>query len=186
VAKTLTRVALLFFTAAELAAFPLIPTAGAATHAETLRFASLPRGWYEGIPRDIRSDSRIVGTVGGHRLAVAPTRNGNFCLAFQRRFAGCRVRSPALIGSTYEASSASVQSVGGSVLGRAGRSLYVHYADGREAPIRLTHVGNPINASFFYIEIPRRHLVKSRRALSLELRDGRRVIDQALLPLPRN
>jgi hypothetical protein len=79
----------------------------------------------------------------------------------------------------------SVQSVGGSVLGHAGRSLYLRYADGTEKRIRLTHIGSPINASFFYIDIPRTHWVKSRRALSLELRDAGRVIERALLPLPR-
>jgi hypothetical protein len=168
----------------QLAALPFVRTTRTATGLKSLPFASLPHGWYEGMPRDVRKDSRIVGRVGGHRLAVAPTRNGNFCLAFQGLFAGCRVRSPALIGSTYIASAVSVQSAGGSVLGPADRSLYVRYADRTDVQVRLTHVGAPINASFFYIDIPRSHWVRARRALSLELRDGRRVIERTLLPRP--
>src|SRR5690349_17886086 len=82
-----------------------------------VRFADLPRGWLPGIPRDLRSVSRIVGRLSGVRVATAPTRNGNFCEAFWRRpegWSGCRVRNtrasrgrgevrPQVIGATYEA-----------------------------------------------------------------------------------
>ena len=64
-----------------------------------LAFHDLPHGWVPGIPRDVRRVSRIVGHLGGHTVAAAPTRNGNYCEAFWAKggrgsWSGCVPRGP--------------------------------------------------------------------------------------------
>jgi hypothetical protein len=159
-------------------------------------FGDLPHGWLPGIPRDVRSVSRIVGRLGGIRIAAAPTRNGNYCEAFfahHTGWSGCRVRSargpsgrgerrPYLIGAEYEMSRTSLLSVSGSSIAAAGLHLFIVYVDGVRERITVIWVGRPIAAGFFYAAIPKGRRTPSRRATALELRRGSVLVARQVLP----
>jgi hypothetical protein len=165
-----------------------------------VRFADLPRGAVPGIPRDVHSVSRIVGRLDGRTIATAPTRNGNYCDAFWSKthksgWAGCRVRGARgggrrgdfrsyLIGATVKANGKSILAVSGSTATGPGPRLDVVYADGQRERLTVIWVGDPIRAGFFYRAIPSTHLGPSRRAKSLELRSGSRLIAREVLLLP--
>jgi hypothetical protein len=161
------------------------------------RFADLPRGWVPGIPRDVRPESRIVLLRHGHRVAAAPTRNGNYCEAISlgsAGFGGCvsrgqwRGRRGELKASLFRPLSLSgdegVSLIGGSVFARLGQRLVLVYADGGSERVPLTFVSRPIGAAFFVRAIPRTHRVAERRLKSLELRRGSRLIARQLVPAP--
>jgi hypothetical protein len=156
-----------------------------------LAFHDLPHGWVPGIPRDVRRVSRIVGHLGGHTVAAAPTRNGNYCEAFWAKggrgsWAGCVPRGPYkgergdfhgyLIRASTNVTSTKVLAVSGSTLAGPRPHLYVVYADGARERLKVSWVTTPIKAGFFYRWIPNEHLSELRRAKSLELRDGGRLI----------
>ena len=163
-----------------------------------VRFGGLPKGWVKGIPRDVRPVSRIVGRLGGHTLAVAPTRNGNFCEAFWAKgrgsWSGCRGRGPFsesgdfhgyLIGATTTTTATRVLAVSGDTTAGPSARLYLVYADRSREHLAVTWVTSQIGAGFFYRTIPKEHWNKARRAKSLELFDGARLVARVQLPLPR-
>jgi hypothetical protein len=135
-----------------------------------VQFASLKHGWVAGIPRDTRKDSRLVGRIGGHLLAVAPTRHGNFCEAFARLFAGCRGRDVAIIGPTWGGSNGRMTTIAGDVVA-AGGGLYVSFDRRDSSPVRVVWVSPPIAAGFYVIHVPR-----GVRSAVLLLRSGGRVV----------
>lgn len=156
-----------------------------------LRFGDLPRGWVKGIPRDVRPNSRIVGILGGHRVATGPTRNGNYCVAIRlgRRsgIGGCVVRDarwsgtegeikPYLINPLGSVDKRGVIALGGSASARPGTHLYFVYADGAQERVQLTFVSRPIAAAFFYRTIPQAHRTLSTRLRWVELREGSKVV----------
>jgi hypothetical protein len=162
-----------------------------------VRFGDLPKGWVKGIPRDVRPASRIVGRLGGHTVAVAPTRNGNFCEAFWAKgrssWSGCRVRGPFphsggfqgyLIGATTNTTATRVLAVSGDTTAGPSARLYLVYADRSREHLAVTWVTSPIRAGFFYRTIPKGRASKARRAKSLDLFDGARLIARVRLPLP--
>lgn len=159
---------------------------------QSVNFADLPHGWGKAIPRDVRPNSRIVGTLDGHTIAAGPTRNGNFCDAFWVKpkgggWGGCVVRGPYpdhqagdfhsyLIGGGWESSDGAVFSVSGATAAGPRARLYVLYADGTRERLRMIWVGKPIRAGFFFRTVPKDHLTKGHRVRALELRRGGKVI----------
>jgi len=159
-----------------------------------VRFANLPRGWVKGIPRDVRPKSRIVGVIGGHRVATGPTRNGNYCMAFSasatRRgggFGGCVVRGahstgaadevrPYLIASMALLGKVAVITQGGSVDATPCTRLFFVYADGTQARVPLTFVSRPIGAGFFFKSIAAAHRTADTRLRYIELRRDSKLI----------
>jgi hypothetical protein len=143
-------------------------------------FSELPNGWIAGIPRDVRAESRIVGVVGGRRLAVAPTRNRNFCEAFAASFAGCRVRragviNPTLIGGP----SRTVAAIGGDVVAQPG-ILYVKFGAAPARPVPVRWVSRPIAAGFFFATAP-----SGQKTIRLILKRGSRTVSRTeLLRIP--
>jgi hypothetical protein len=77
-----------------------------------------------------------------------------------------------------------VFAVSGSTAAGPRPRLYLGYADGSREQLPLIWVGDPIRAGFFYRTIPTAHRSKARRAKSLELRDGTRLIARQQLLLP--
>jgi hypothetical protein len=173
-------------------------SSGVTTQAvRVIRFTDLPRGWVPGIPRDVRSSSRIVLVRQGHRVAAGPTRNGNYCEAISlasEGFGGCVPRGrwrghrgelkPYLFRPLMLDGQGGVALIGGSVFARLGQRLVLVYADGARERVQLTFVGRPIRAAFFVREIPRAHRVAERRLKSLELRRGSILIARQLIPAP--
>lgn len=160
-----------------------------------VRFADLPRGWVPGLPRDVRSNSRIVLVRQGHRVAAAPTRNGNYCEAISVRsggVGGCIPRGnwrghpgelkPYLIRPLILDGHEGAALVSGSAFARLGQRFVLVYADGARERVQLTFVGRPIRAAFFFREIPPAHRVAERRLKSLELRQGSRLVSRQLVP----
>lgn len=121
--------------------------------ASLVNFAQLRHGWLAGIPRDTRHDSRLVGSVGGHDLAVAPTRNGNFCEAFARSLAACRVRAAGVIGPALIGSSSGMRAVAGDVVAAPG-SLFVKFGTRQARRVPVTWVSRPISAGFYWVRWP--------------------------------
>jgi hypothetical protein len=162
-----------------------------------VRFIDLRRGWVPGIPRDVRSSSRIVLVRQGHRVAAGPTRNGNYCEAISLGsggIGGCVPRGrwrghrgelkPYLFRPLMLDGQEGVALIGGSVFARLGQRLVFVYADGARERVQLTFVGRPIRAAFFVREIPGAHRVAERRLKSLELRRGSRLTARQLVPPP--
>ena len=163
-----------------------------------VRFADLPHGWLPGKPRDVRVMSRIVGRLDGHRIAAAPTRNGNYCQAFSARgggWGGCRVRAARhrdhrgelrgyLFAAGGEVGRRGFLVVAGSALVAPGPRLYLVYADGSRERLTVIWVSKPIAAGFFCRVIPSAHRVLSRRAKALELRRGTRLVAREVLGIP--
>ena len=172
-----------------------VPGGAEAGADRVVRFTDLPRGWVAGIPRDVRSDSRIVLVRQGHRVAAGPTRNGNYCEAISLRsggIGGCVPRGrwrghrgelkPYLFRPLMLDGQEGVALIGGSVFARLGQRLVFVYADGARERVQLVFVGHPIGAAFFFREIPRARRVAQRRLKSLELRRGSRLIARQLVP----
>jgi len=161
-----------------------------------LRFTDLPHGSVPGIPGDVRAASRIVGRLDGHRIAAAPTRNGNYCEAFSAGnggTGGCRVRLPLsklkpaqrsgyLIGAGFRAARThgvrglTISAVEGSTLAAPGARLYIIYADQTRERMPLIWVSSPIDAGFFFHAIPAEHRRPGHWPITLELKRGSRVI----------
>lgn len=154
-------------------------------------FGDLHRGWVKGIPRDVRPYSRIVGVLGGHRVATGPTRNGNYCVAIRlgRRtgVGGCVVRNaqwtgtagevrPYLINPLGTVDKKGVIDLGGSVNAKPGTHLYFVYGDGAQERVPLTFVSRPIAAAFFFRSIPQAHRTRKARLRWVELRNGSKVV----------
>jgi hypothetical protein len=146
-------------------------------------FRRLPQGSLPGIPRDVRKQARILSLHAGHRVAVAPTRNGNFCEAFSARFAGCRVR-PAfgghfgpMLGPTTMYRSGRLVAIGGDVVGAPEHSLYLVHGDGATRRIPLVYVTTPIGAGFFYARIPPDRRRGRKAPTRLQVRRGTAVVE---------
>lgn len=156
-------------------------------------FSRLPHGWLRGIPRDVRREARILKLPNGHRVAIAPTRNGNFCAAFAGGPAGCRVRpgfgSSArpipMLGPTTMFRSRRLVAIWGDVVGSPDHSLYLVHRDGATRRIPLAYVTNPIGAAFFYIRISADRQRGSKAPTRLHLRRGGVVVESSPLPGPR-
>lgn len=136
-------------------------------------FAKLPHGWVVGIPRDVRADSRIVGTIGGHQLAVGPTRNGNFCEAFSGGSGGCRGRSAGVFGPTILSDDGrQIAAVAGDVLTTSPTALlYVKFGSSKPRLARMIWVSRPIGAGFYFIAAP-----PGQKTAQLFLREGSKTI----------
>ena len=77
-------------------------------------------------------------------------------------------------------------SISGSTLVAPGAKLYVVYADGSSDRIRVTWVGEPIRAGFYYFAVPKVHRAQARRPVVVELvRDKQVVARQRLTAPPR-
>jgi hypothetical protein len=139
-----------------------------------LQFEQLPHGWLAGIPRDVRRDSRMAGTLAGHELAVAPTRNGNFCESFANAYAGCRARPGVVIGATtFGGHGSNIDAIAGDLVTSIPASLFVTYGAGPEILVPTIWVSDPIGAGFFFIKVPPGHTVAQ-----LTLRRSGRIVAQ--------
>jgi hypothetical protein len=189
-------------------AFTVAAAGASAGSSPVLRFSDLPHGWVPSIPGDVQAVSRIVGTLDGHRIAAAPTRNGNYCEAFSAGrnggTGGCRVRLPStrvpqrpaqhggyLIGAGGRAARTAgvpglaISAIEGSTLAAPGARLYLVYADGMREELRILWVSKPIGAGFYFHSIPQAHRLPRHRPIALVLRRSGRVIARQALTTPQ-
>lgn len=119
-----------------------------------------PKGMAPGaIPDQTRKV--VVPTANGGRTSVwvAPTRSGGFCTQWQVGAGGCRVRSAGgQIGAGWMGRSEDLTFVYGAVLSDEAERLELRYEDGTATDVPLTWVSPPIDAGFYFVEIPPAHL----------------------------
>jgi hypothetical protein len=136
-------------------------------------FASLDQGAPAGMDSGVRAgETRRVGQLAGHTLWVAPGKQAPFCFMWSDSFGGCvRQTWPPIQPSTEEVTSKGGSSrmvmVGGTAFADPTSRLELEYDDGEPTDLPLIWVGPPINAGFFYYNIP-----ANRQPNALVLRDG--------------
>ena len=174
-----------------------VPFAGRSAPLEVKRdFFDLSLGLPPGIaPQAIASQTRKVGSFRtGDKtrvLWVAPTRDGGYCYRFDPGFIGCRSKKDRtraepkheppgyvhgqLLGVTFQdggrVPAQYLTQLGGDLLAPTAYSLTVIFADGSKTPLRFYYVSKPIDAGFFYTQIPAGHTTTQTRAVAVELRD---------------
>jgi hypothetical protein len=143
-------------------------------------------------PRAISSETRRVflfhASGSEHVLYVAPTRGGGFCELFTDGFGGCRpVRTPPtdyppprpgevnpfLLSLTVQTEGAKPEHailLGGDILAENAAHLTVEYEDGSSSRIPFVFVSKPIDAGFFFFEIPHGHVEPGTRASAVTVR----------------
>jgi hypothetical protein len=142
-------------------------------------------------PRVIAGETRLVGTIEGHKLWVAPTKAGGLCYLWSRGGGGCEALGtlPLDIGwSARGRGSPSskplelrFQAVEG--FARAGwvDAVEIRLDDGSTIRPQLIWISPPIDAGFYYYDAPEGRAVEA----VLGLKKGEVVIaEQAPLPRP--
>lgn len=130
------------------------PTAPASTQES---FASLDVGAAPGMSPNVSSPARSVTqtSIAGQvaNLWVAPTQSGGFCMELGSYAMGCdRDRSLPMAWLRAGTSAGSV--LFGDVLSSQADHLELRYASGDKIIVPMTHVSEPIDASFFVYEVP--------------------------------
>ena len=128
------------------------------------------------------ASARDVGTftIHGRRRSVwvAPTLHGGFCIQFESAFTGCVARASErhILSASYDEDKPQgtwISAVGGWMITRAARArLELRYADGSTDDIPYVHVSAPIDAGFFWYDVPKSHSDKRTRAIALYVKDG--------------
>lgn len=132
-----------------------------------------PKGMAPGaIPEQTRKV--VVPTAGGARtfVWVAPTRTGGFCTHWHVGAGGCRSRDVGgQIGVGWMGRTEELTFVYGAVVSDDAARLELRYEDGTATDLPLTWVSPPIDAGFYFAEIPAAHLKPGARASELVLYD---------------
>lgn len=132
-----------------------------------------PKGMAPGAIAD-QTRKLIVLTAGGADtfVWVAPTRAGGFCTQWHVGAGGCRVRGVGgPIGAGWMGRSEDLMFLYGAVLSNDAARLELRYEDGTATDVPLTWVSPPIDAGFYFLEIPPAHLQHGARASELVLYD---------------
>lgn len=125
-------------------------------------------------PRVVSGQTRRVPLAGDgaeHRLWVAPTRSGGFCYRFDF-FGSCRAeRQGRALGVGYVGNQWMTR-VHGTVVSQDADRIELRYADGETATAPITWVSEPIDAGFFYVDVPAVHRTPETRLVEVVLVDG--------------
>ena len=138
-------------------------------------------------PQAIASQTRRVGSVGGHVLYVVPTRDGGFCWELERSGGGCitkRDRKLSVGASLTERRGGPIllRQVSGQVLTAAAQTVTIEYADGTTHQVPFLWVTKPIDAGFFAFTVPAAHQTKAQpRAVAIRDAHGRLLDRESLL-----
>jgi hypothetical protein len=136
-------------------------------------FATLDGGAPEGMASGVRPlETRRVGQLAGHTLWVAPGKQAPFCYIWSDSFGGCvRQTWPAIQPSTEVATgkdgSTHTVMVGGNIFADPTARLELEYDNGTATELPVIWVGPPINAGFFFYNVP-----ANRQPTALVLRDA--------------
>jgi hypothetical protein len=117
-----------------------------------------------------------------HVLYVAPTPEGGFCLEWTDASGGCWAdrseyeRKRMLIGGTWSLAQSGpveyVPNVSGEVIAPGTDRVQVEYQDGTADDVHLVWVSKPIDAGFFFFEVPKDHRVAGHAAIGLVARNA--------------
>lgn len=153
------------------------------------------------IPNSARKIMDVSYRGGSRAVWAAPTRDGEFCVLFEELTTTCRERTPPVgrrplhpgdlrtyvLGTTQLLDGKHiVQRVAGSILEHDVESLTVEFADGESAEVPITWVSAPIDAGFYFYEVPEAHLSVGSQLHALVARDAEgRIVARESFPLPK-
>jgi hypothetical protein len=141
-----------------------------------------PRGMAPGI---IPGETRRVPVVGDgarHQLWVAPTQEGGFCFLWENQVAACHAEREGGPLSVGWRGNQWMERVYGEVISATGDQVELRYADGKVSAAPITWVSEPIDAGFFYAEVPERHQQPETRLVEVVLLDGDDVVGRQRAP----
>ena len=141
-----------------------------------------PRGMAPGV---IPGQTRRVPVVGDgelHRLWVAPTEAGGFCFLWERQVGSCHAEREGGPVSVGWRGNQWMERVYGEVISNRGERIELRYADGEVAEAPITWVSAPIDAGFFYVEVPEAHQQPETRLVEVVLLDGDEVVGRQRAP----
>ena len=149
-----------------------------APKAERLLFAELDQGAPQGMAPGVDADAarsvitRTLSDGRQYKLWVAPTRGGGFCVSYRGVGPGCLPRE---FGLSYGISRGGPKTpiiVSGAVTADRTSRLELQYEDGTTTQLELVWVGRPIDAAFFFLEIPEERLSPGRQLQAVVARDS--------------
>lgn len=121
------------------------------------------------VPNSARKVMDVIINGKARTLWVAPTRSGGFCARYTGLWLTCRQRipptpnarsrpgelRPGLLGATFQADGKGIASlVGGAVLDDDIARITAEFADETSVELQLTWVSPPIDAGFYFYEVP--------------------------------
>ncbi len=130
-----------------------------------------PKGMASGAIPDQTRRVVVPKAAGGETFVwVAPTRSGGFCTSWQVGAGGCRSRTVGgQIGAGWMGRAAELTFVYGAVVSDDAERLELRFQDGTATDLPLTWVSPPIDAGFYFAEIPPTHLKPGARPSELVL-----------------
>jgi hypothetical protein len=145
-------------------------------------FAELDMGAPAGMATDVTAhDARRVPVPDNagemHSFWVAPTRPGGFCVDVADSGGGCDKLGVAPLGVTWQAQNSDGRrpanhAVSTQIYGHANSryvdAVKIRFADGDSVEPALTWVSKPINAGFFFFDVPREHRVGGHEAILVQ------------------
>ncbi|HTY29412.1 MAG TPA: hypothetical protein VMD51_14895 [Mycobacterium sp.] len=152
-------------------------TAPAAPHPVVEQFSSLSVGAPPGMdPQVIAGQTRLVGTVLGHQLWVAPTKEGGLCYLWSDSGGGCDAVGGFPLSVTWSGAATtaaqpgaqpgrSFTAVEGFAHSRWVDEVQITLDDGSTVQPEMLWVSPPINAGFFYYRAPPGQAITNVRAL---------------------
>ncbi len=137
-------------------------TAPAAPHPVVEEFSSLSVGAPPGMdPRVLAGETRLVGTVLGHQLWVAPTEQGGLCYMWSGSGGGCDAVGGFPLSVNWSGAAIpagqpghSFDVVEGFAHSRWVNEVQITLGDGSTVQPEMLWVSPPINAGFFYYQAP--------------------------------
>jgi hypothetical protein len=149
-----------------------------APEAERLLFAELDTGAPPGMaPGVIADEARGVMTrefSDGRRytLWVAPTRTGGLCMSYRAVGPGCLPEGfPLSFGMSRGGPNTPII-ISGTVTADRARHVELEYEDGTTTETELIWVGEPIDAGFFFLEIPEERITAGHQLRACVARDA--------------
>ena len=137
-------------------------TAPAAPHPVVEEFSSLSVGALPGMdPRVLAGETRLVGTVLGHQLWVAPTEQGGLCYMWSGSGGGCDAVGGFPLSVNWSGAAIpagqpghSFDVIEGFAHSRWVNKVQITLGDGSTVQPEMLWVSPPINAGFFYYQAP--------------------------------
>jgi hypothetical protein len=145
---------------------------------ERLLFAELNTGAPPGMAPDVIADeargalTRQLSDGRRYTLWVAPTRNGGFCMSYRAVGPGCSSRSLSLSWGMSRGGPNTPIIISGSVTVDRATHVVLEYDDGTTTETELVWVGEPIDAGFFFLEIPEERITAGHQLRAFVARDA--------------
>jgi hypothetical protein len=126
------------------------------------QFFSLSEGAPAGMdPGVVAGEARLVGTIGGHALWVAPTKPGGLCYGWSKGSGGCDKLGTVPLSVSWasdaplgNSSGSSFSAVDGFARARWADDVEITLDDGSTVHPEMIWISPPIDAGFFYYRPP--------------------------------